>query len=514
MKPKLITQRPMKGAPAFEAGIIPEPLLLFGGRHEHVDPKTGLSLYGPYSMAGQARPAITSVIVGMVGPASMIADAEQFLGSCRHQLLNDGKQPFLYPHFPGFTSDPPFHCDFVYGETWQESIKKEDIEKLLQDPDHQNRIRGIIGLYVEAMEVLSRQDPKPSVVLCCIPQDIYDACQLDGKPWRPKKEKKTGSRLAKPHEGKNTEVDDEEDDITEHKNLRRGLKAECMRFDMPTQLVLPRSLVLSTIATGKVAQDVATRAWNLTTALYHKAGGSPWRLASIESGVCFVGVSFYKEILSQTQSMRTSMAQAFTSTGDGYVLRGQSFRWNSAKDGNSPHLDETSAQTLLSDVLELYKKQNKGSLPKRLVIHKTSRFWPEELRGFKTASSLIPQTDFVAIGRRGIQFYRRGDYPPLRGTYVKFSEQNLVLYTSGYIPYLRTYPGARVPQPLEILEHHGDSPWTTVLTELLAMTKMNWNTADFAGKSPVSIAFSRRVSEILAELHPDSPVRAEYRYYM
>lgn len=42
--------------------------------------------------------------------------------------------------------------------------------------------------------------------------------------------------------------------------------------------------------------------------------------------------------------------------------------------------------------------------------------------------------------------------------------------------------------PLEILEDHGDSPWTSVLKEIVALTKMNWNTADFACGEPITIA--------------------------
>jgi hypothetical protein len=71
-----------------------------------------------------------------------------------------------------------------------------------------------------------------------------------------------------------------------------------------------------------------------------------------------------------------------------------------------------------------------------------------------------------------------------------------------------------VPQPLEILEHHGDSPWDVVLRDVLAMTKMNWNTADFACGEPVTIAFSQRVGQILAELPSTLPLRNEYRFYM
>ena len=301
------------------------------------------------------------------------------------------------------------------------------------------------------------------------------------------------------------------DDEAGHNNLRRGIKAEAMQFGIPTQLVWPRTLELS-FDTRKT-QDVATRAWNFTTALYYKAGGFPWRISQIDPGNCFVGISFYKEIHEENPRMRTSMAQAFTSAGDGYVLRGNPFEWNQ-QHGTSPHIDAKGAAALIGDVIDMYRRQNRGGLPSRLVVHKTSRFWEEELEGFRESSSTIPRVDFVTLGWRGIQFYRTGDYPPVRGTYVKFSPTEMALYTSGYIPFLRTYPGARVPRPLEILEHYGDSPWNQILEEILALTKMNWNTADFATSEPITTAFSRKVGSVLAELPANLPMRPEYRFYM
>jgi len=208
------------------------------------------------------------------------------------------------------------------------------------------------------------------------------------------------------------------------------------------------------------------------------------------------------------------MAQAFTAAGDGYVLRGGTLEWNEAEQGCSPHLTKELAASLLRDVIDLYKRQNRGSLPTRIVVHKSSRFWDDELAGLNEACEAIPRQDFVALGTRGVQFYRKGDYPPLRGTYVKFSDSDLLLYTSGYIPFLRTYPGPRVPRPVEVLEHLGDSPWDLVLREILALTKMNWNTADFACSDPITIAFSRRVGQILAELPANARVQPEYRFYM
>lgn len=510
--------------PDYESGVISEPLLAFGGRHEHVDPKIGLGLYGPYSLAGQSRPSLMSITVGIVGPPAMAADAEQWLQACRGVITNDGSQPFRYPHFPGFNNEHPFQCELIFGDTWRETFRKGELDEALQHADFYERIRKVVALYVRALEVLAGREPRPQVVLCCIPQEVIDYCTVQVTKSGAEKRIKTPklrrrSVLSKKAAAESPSEEagglSAEDEDRAHQNLRRGLKAEAMRFEFPTQLVWPRTLRMTDAPTrDRTLQDPATRAWNFTTALYHKAGGSPWRLAQVEPGACYMGISFYREVGTPDPKMRTSMAQAFTAAGDGYVLRGNSFEWDESK-GRTPHLDRVTALSLMRGVIDLYKRQNRGSLPSRIVVHKSSRFWDEELSGLMDACDVIPRKDFVALGWRGIQFYRTGDYPPLRGSFIKFSDTDLLLYTVGYIPFLRTYPGARVPQPMEVLEHHGDSPWNVVLQEMLALTKMNWNTADFAVNEPITIAFSKRVGQILAELPPHGiEPRQEYRFYM
>ncbi len=505
-------------SPAFEAGLLSEPHLWFGGRHAHVDPKTGLALYGPYTLTGQPRPSLSQIIIGVVGPAPMLADAEQWLNACRGMLTNDGSQPFLYPHFPGCNGGHPFQCELVLGDTWQETIKPAELTAALAIPDFYARVKRVVSIYIQAIETLAQREPRPQVILCCFPQEVIDACAVRRTKTGEEKRIKVSLRERKALRSGNTQqllLPFEEEEDYEHQNLRRGLKAEAMQFGIPTQIVWPHTLQLVGTARsggGGTVQDIATRAWNFITALYHKAGGSPWRLADMEGGTCYVGISFYKE-LGATPFMRTSMAQAFTASGDGYVLRGNPFEWDQGK-SPSPHLDQAMAAALLRNVLELYQRQNRGSLPSRIVVHKTSRFWEEELAGFQEACQLVPRKDFIAFGSRGLQFYRTGIYPPLRGTYIKVSETDLLLYTSGYVPYLRTYPGARTPMPLEIIEHVGDSPWLVILKEILALTKMNWNTAYFAQRKPITIAFAQEVGHILAELPEQLPLRPEYRYYM
>ena len=512
--------------PSFDAGIILEPRIAFGGRHEHIDPKVGLSLYGPYTPSVQALPSLRSMTIGVIGTPSMVGDAYRWLEACKGRLENNGDKPFLYPHFPGMNGDFPFCCEIVFGDTWEEVIRDKEVTEVLESTNYFSRVDNVVKLYANKIEILAQREPHPQVILCCIPQEVIDQCTTYLN--RAKEEKRVkiskaerkalkvaavGQRFLFPYMDPHLGNEGEE---FGHQNLRRGLKAQAMRFGIPTQLVWPRTIQLASYNNGKKIgkpplQDIATRAWNFTTALYHKAGATPWRLSHIDPDVCFVGISFYRELRTHNPKLRTSLAQTFTAAGDAFVLRGKTFEWD--RSGPSPHLDESSAAALIRDVLELYQRQRKG-LPTRIVVHKSSRFWPEELRGFQEGAKLIPLRDLIAFGSRGIQFYRGGDYPPLRGTYIKFNDSNFLLYTSGYVPFLRSYPGARAPMPLEILEHHGDSPYTQILGEILALTKMNWNTAYFACADPITLAFASRVGQIMAEIPEDVRPRAEYRFYM
>lgn len=99
---------------------------------------------------------------------------------------------------------------------------------------------------------------------------------------------------------------------------------------------------------------------------------------------------------------------------------------------------------------------------------------------------------------------------------IQLARRNYLLYTRGYVPYLRAYPGMRVPNPIEIAEHHGDSSADKVCSEILALTKLNWNNCGFASRDPITIAFSRQVGRILTEL-PAVGIEApltKYKYYM
>ena len=164
--------------------------------------------------------------------------------------------------------------------------------------------------------------------------------------------------------------------------------------------------------------------------------------------------------------------------------------------GGEEHANELLARTLTrySDIL--------GQSPRRVVIHKTSRYWPDELAGLRAAASQVTgQVDLLALaGQSRFRAVPPSRYPPLRGTRVQIGQLDY-LYTTGFVPALGEFHGMHVSAPVEVADHiGGDTGRTRLLQEILTLTKLNWNSAALSGKFPITIRFSQLVGDILREL--------------
>jgi hypothetical protein len=158
-------------------------------------------------------------------------------------------------------------------------------------------------------------------------------------------------------------------------------------------------------------------------------------------------------------------------------------------------------------------------MPERLVVHKSTQFSDEEVNGCIAGSRNVDEVDIVHISEyTGFRAYHhKYDFPVVRGTLIMQNEKSNegMLFTTGYVPALGSYPGPSAPRPLHLTCQRIDSSMETICKDVLSLCKLDWNSSAFYTKLPVTIAVSKKVGDILAEmvLANINPPKS-YRYYM
>ncbi len=485
----------------FKSWFIKEPALEFGDGHRAADPKMGISTFGPCGTE-EGYP-LSTIRVGIIGDGDSIQEAQQWLDRCRGTVTpaqGADVDPYLFPSFPGMSSPQGFNCRLEFPDGLVEKLTPAEIARCTAAPSRDHAVDAMGKLVSEKLDALRDREGPPDVVLVSLSDEVKKAAGAGRMPTRRRKR-----ALPTPAQLSFFDEKREEPDPTS-RTLHRVIKGEGMRYVFPTQLVWPR-----TLRGGEDVQDDATRAWNFCTALYYKAKGMPWRVSGLAKGTCYVGISFYR-VLGEPGQLQTSMAQAFSERGTGLVLRGTSFKWD-RKQG-PPRLPRADAKSLLTQVIEQYKKHH-GQPPSRAVIHKSSLFSDDEMAGFEDAlRDAVPYYDFLSVAKSNVRFLRVGKEPPLRGTVIEIASKRYIVFSRGYVPFLRLYPGLRIPRPLEVVHAKGSAPVTEVLKEFFALTRMNWNSADFASAEPITLGFSRKIGLILSELPADVTPERSFRFYM
>ncbi|VVB64401.1 Uncharacterised protein [uncultured archaeon] len=504
--------------------FIPEENLIFGGNQEEKDPRIGLKYFGPYRYSSEST-AFETIRAGIVGNKSVIEKIKDI-----HRLITNPVQSlesnkWLYPEFPGMSRASNFNCSLDLSGNWQETILNSEIERITKIKDVNERIGAAVVLYLGKIENIMEEDNHPHVIICGVPNEVEDYCGISertrgAKTPKPSTLEKEIQRLKAKNQQFLQEwglvIDEEKEEKAKGFDFRNALKGRVMGLKSPAPIQLLRESTADSILNysplqKRRTQDPASFAWNFSTALYYKANGKPWRLAKLRQDTCFVGISFYRDKMSFNKDMQTSMAQVFTHNGEGLVLRGNEVYIDEKT--KEPHLSEKQAQELMDAALQMYNRKA-GRTPSRAVIHKSTLFTKAEKDGFSKAIGDLKR-DFVTISRRNreIRFMRMGSYPVLRGTLISLTEDEHILFTAGYIPRLRTYPGHRIPSPLMII-HDGDTEIVEVCREILGLTKLNWNTTAFSTDLPITLKFSDRVGRILSEHDSSSPLQNHYKFYM
>ena len=477
-----LTEYGLLVTPRMRLSYLSEPELSFGDGYTHPNPKIGIPLYGPKSL-GTPRHK-NEIHIGFVGEAAATENVLRFIRDCsvgvKAEDIENGSMPF-----PGLSRDVGYRFEIVASEQTTENITISEREKILNNPTSGIQFVEMLNLIEEKVSILCEKDHPIDYIFIVLTEDIYERFR--------------SVDTVDPISG--SEV------VT--RNFRRALKAHLMKYQKPTQIIRESTTGYTTEDRGM--EDLATCAWNIFTGMYFKVGGLPWGPVDLAPTTCFVGVSFFRP-LGEPSFMRASIAQAFNEHGEGLVLRGQKFQWDDEL-GKSPHMPANLAEQLVRETLERYEIECKHS-PRRVVIHKSSRYTPDERNGFTEALKGISEIDLVTVETSGnFRLFREGEYPPLRGALMEIGDNHL-LYTTGYIPELKKYPHGHVPAPLRIVDHYGDTAPTQLLNEILGLTKMNWNTANVDGAFPITLRFARLVGDILREIPEDQIPNPKYSFYM
>lgn len=491
------------------ARFLAEPELEFGHRGRHIDIRYGLMAFGPLDYGTDRAPH--EIKLGIVGTANTVEGLTAWLNRCARGLpAKQGKYPALFPRFPGFGADSPFASELVSAPRLTRTIPSRDISKLTVGKPGKAMVEESVALFVNEARHLA-ETAKPDVVIYAPPAELM--AKLD--------ESVTGWILARRHRRWHAGEEDELPiDEVPPAQFHDVLKARSMVFGLPVQMVRPETYDPTQKRFQKHrperqrgTQDDATRAWNFHTALYYKAGGTPWRLlhAPSELTTCYVGVSFYKA--AEGDRLMTSMAQVFNELGDGVIVRGGAAVFD--KEDRQSHMRRDDADKLLRDALSAYRREHR-TLPARVVVHKTSSFNQAELDGFKAAADAerLGVLELLALRKSGVRLFRPGTYPPLRGTMVEFDADLALLYAKGSVDFFQVYPGMYVPRALEFRAAAVENPLAFLAAEILALSKMNWNNTQFDGGEPITTRAARQVADILRHVPNGSEPLARYSFYM
>lgn len=482
----------------FATKIFDEPHLEFGDKHHHPDPRLGLFEAGPLQI-----PLGDVVKVAVVGSSKTIEDTKEFFTDAAAGFAGDSeKHPNLHPDFPGLGNQNPFRCKFEIADGATAAIAQSKIDRIRQEPHHGNAVEMAVDEIILQLETLGEGSHRPDVAIIALPVGLIE------RVWNAKVDSKAT-------------IEKDDSGGSDAPNFRGMLKAKAMGLSFPIQIVwedvfdetasIPRKVKESR---ARKIQDQADRTWNLLTTLYYKGTGRiPWRKMQQdgEFTACYIGVSFYREV--GGQQLFTSAAQMFDERGRGFILKGK--RALTESRGRHPYMTQDDAKQLIADALTAYKNHHKH-YPARVIVLKTSQFREEEADGILEAidEAGAELRDLVWVQESySVKVLRDGNYPVMRGTFVELDGKGL-LYTNGSIPYYGTYPGQYDPRPLLLCPYKGsDSTIAQIASEVLSLTKINWNSTQMNQKLPIPIRAARAVGEVLKYV-TDQKVSSDYARYI
>lgn len=467
---------------------VPEPQLLFsdqsGERYARdTYPLRGLRSNRPFDFSLSSRGLATNVRIGIVCPGREAQLLSQYL--CQSEQIhqpNNTEKDYLID-YPGFhrAFGIPLEIPRPGGGAWevcpepkdQDNVKKGSLELA-------NLITRSIDTVVAA--------EKPHVVLVFIPER-----------WRVLREYR---------------------DDQEWFDLHDFVKAYCVQKGIATQF-----LEQKTLSSGQQCRVW----WWLAVALYAKAMRTPWVLDTLDPNAAFVGLGFTVDRLaSKGQHIVLGCSHLYNAQGEGMQFRLSKIE-RPVMVRRNPHMSYDDARRIAEMIRQLFF-ESQLRLPPRVIIHKQTPFLDNEKNGLLDGLSGVDAVDLLEINIDAALRYvssvvKKGggfdedNFPVRRGTVVQLGDREALVWchgvTDAVIQGSRYFQGKRhIPSPLLLRRHSGQTDLESLASEILGLSKMDWNSGDLYSKLPATIYSSRQIARIGAKLQRFGPVSYDYRLFM
>ncbi len=251
--------------------------------------------------------------------------------------------------------------------------------------------------------------------------------------------------------------------------------------------------------------------WWLSLSFYVKSLRTPWVLNNQENNTAYAGIGYSVSTIKGKSETVIGCSHIYDTNGQGLKYKLSRIDDYYLDKQNNPYLSYKDAFQFGVSIRELLSLDK---LPERVVIHKRTKFTPDEINGIKASLNMagIKKIDLIEINFEvdarflAMKVYQSNlqvdTFPISRGTCLVTNKHTALLWTHGIVPSVRQpnykfYLGGRsIPAPIKITKHYGESNVNVIATEILGLTKMNWNSFDLYSKLPATIDSSNQIARI------------------
>lgn len=487
--------------------FLDEPELEFGLRQRSTNPKAGLYFFGPL----EEKTSPKHIKIGVVGTRAglnLYRDWAKALDSYIEPLVEGSLNHVPYGGFQSI-----FSAKLSAEPELEVVVSEAKLARAIRTGKRHEAIREAVSIFEDAIQNNLEQDSSVDVWFVVIPDDVYRY----GRPRAiiPKEEAvRSGLSISRRRAAEIlagapslfAEENQQAEIFLFEPNFHHQLKARLLSTKGVVLQIMRESTLealtkKNSESSRRRLQDPASIAWNLSTTLFFKGGGHPWKLAFVRPRVCYIGLVFKLFPDSRDTGQKACCgAQMFLGNGDGLVFRGAPGNWYNPTTREF-HLSEDEAQSLIEKVVQAYRDKDEGGCaPDELFIHGRTRFNSDECRGFAKGAPGTKINTIRITERNDFRLFAPRSTPVMRGTAMQADEHRGYLWTRGFVPELGTYPGREVPRPLAVEIVSGEADIQTVMRDLLMLTKLNFNACIYADGFPVTLRFADAVGEIITAI--------------